>query len=190
MSVAEITLLGAGLAMDAFAVSVTRGLQMKRVNYMYALITAFSFGFFQFMMPVVGWLIGGRFASYIEKYDHFVAFGLLIVIGVKMIVEAVRSRKEKSVENDVLRIRAGELLLLSVATSIDALAVGVTFAFTEVNVWAASADIGLVTFLICCAGFLIGNRFGARFKTKAEIVGGAVLVAIGIKILLEGIGVI
>lgn len=190
MSFFEIMLIGVGLAMDAFAVSVCRGLRMRRIDCGYAAVTSLSFGLFQFLMPIVGWFVGARFASYIEKYDHFVAFGLLAFIGVKMIVEAVRGRGKEDGEENVDRIRWGELMILSIATSIDALAVGVTFAFEpELNVWAASAVIGIVTFVICCAGFLIGNKFGARFKTKAEIAGGVILVLIGLKIMLEGIGV-
>lgn len=190
MSQIELILISVGLAMDAFAVSVCHGLRMKKINYTHALVTAFFFGFFQFAMPVVGWLIGGRFAVYIEKYDHFVAFGLLAFIGVKMIIEAVRE-KDDGGETDVSRLKIGELTVLAVATSIDALAVGITFSFIQdLNAWAASAEIGVITFVICCLGFLIGNRFGAKFKTKAEITGGVILVLIGLKIMLEGIGVV
>ena len=190
MSVFDLTVLSVGLAMDAFAVSVCRGLKMRRVNYRHALIISLFFGVFQAGMPLIGWLIGSRFAGYIESFDHFIAFGLLAFIGAKMIVEAVRSKDDDGKE-DSPRLDIKELFLLAVATSIDALAVGVTFSFMpEVNIWWSIAEIGLVTFLLSGAGVVIGNRFGARFRKKAEIAGGIILILIGLKIMLEGIGVI
>ncbi len=190
MSFAELTLLSVGLAMDAFAVSVCRGLKMKRINYNHALVISLFFGGFQALMPVVGWLIGSRFASYIDRYDHFIAFGLLAFIGIKMIIEAFRGDAEDG-EKEISRLDLKELLLLAVATSIDALAVGVTFSFMqELNVWASVTEIGIITFLLSGAGVVIGNKFGARFKNKAETAGGLILCGLGIKILLEGVGVL
>ena len=187
----ELALISVGLAMDAFAVSICRGLKMRRINYRHALIIALFFGGFQALMPLVGWFIAGRFASYIEKYDHFVAFGLLAFIGIKMIVEALREKDASDDEKEISHIDVKELLILSVATSIDALAVGITFALIPtVNIWLSIAEIGLVTFLLSALGVLIGHRFGARFKSKAEITGGVILIAIGVKILLEHLGVI
>ena len=190
MSFVQLTLLSVGLAMDAFAVSVCRGLKMRRINYNHALAISLFFGGFQALMPLIGWLVGSSFASYIEKFDHFIAFGLLALIGVKMIVEAVRE-KEEDEEKENSRLDIKELFVLSVATSIDALAVGITFAvLPDINIWWSIAEIGVVTFLLSGAGVVIGNKFGAKFKSKAEIVGGVILLLIGIKILLEGIGVL
>ena len=190
MSFVELALLSVGLAMDAFAVSICRGLKMRRINYRHALIISLFFGGFQALMPIIGWAVGSSFASYIQKYSHFVAFALLAFIGVKMVVESIREKRAED-EDDFLRLDIKELFLLAVATSIDALAVGVTFALMpEVNVWYSSAEIGIITFLISGAGVVIGNKFGARFKSGAEIAGGIILVLIGLKILLEGLGLI
>ena len=191
MSFIELILLSVGLAMDAFAVSVCRGLKMRRINYKHLLIIALFFGGFQFLMPVVGRAVGSSFASRIQDYSHYVAFAVLGFIGIKMIVGAAREKEGEDGGEKDTRLDLRELLLLAVATSIDALAVGVTFSLMpDVNVWSSSAVIGVITFAISAIGGIIGHNFGARFKTKAEIAGGVILVLIGIKILLEGLGVI
>ena len=192
MSIPELLLISVGLAMDAFAVSLSKGVRMRRgFDVKYALILAVFFGGFQALMPLVGWLVGSRFVSVVDQYDHFIAFALLAFIGVKMIVEAVRGRDEKGNEDAPLRVDLKEILMLAVATSIDALAVGVTFGLMpEVNVGFSVAVIGVVTFLISGCGAFIGHRFGMRFRSGAEIAGGVMLVAIGVKILLSGLGVI
>jgi len=186
MGIIEIVLLGVGLAMDAFAVSICKGLSMSRINKKQALVIAGFFGGFQFLMPVLGWALGSTFAERIEKVDHWVAFLLLLYIGGKMIADAIKERKESfdNVEMDQ-PLDYKELFLMAIATSIDALAVGITFSFLSVNVWSASAIIGVVTFFICVIGVCIGNVFGARYKTPSQIVGGIILVCLGLKILLE-----
>ena len=190
MGIVELVLISVGLAMDAFAVAVCKGLNMRKINYKYAVIIAAFFGGFQALMPFIGWLIGTRFASYIDKYDHYVAFALLAFIGVKMIIDAVKGEEEcESCGEGRLDIK--ELLVLSVATSIDALAVGVTFALLpELNVGWSVAIIGVITFLISALGVVIGNRFGSKYQQKAELAGGIILILIGAKFLLEGFGLI
>lgn len=189
MNLFALILLGAGLAMDAFAVSVCKGLNMRKINYRYTLIIALFFGGFQALMPFLGWLLGKQFAKYIESVDHWIAFVLLAFIGGKMIFEALHEKDDMiSDEEEKLDIR--ELFMLAVATSIDALAVGVTFSFFDVNIPLALATIGVVTFIISFCGVGIGNRFGAAYKNKAEIVGGAVLVCLGIYILIRDLGVL
>ncbi len=187
MTVTELLFLSVGLAADAFAVSLCRGLAMKRLDGRRALLIAFFFGGFQALMPLAGWLLGSSFAGAIAAWDHWVAFLLLALIGGKMIKESFSGGEEK--DADDFRVRT--LLLLAVATSIDALAVGITFAVLEdVNVLFAASVIGIVTFLLSLCGVLAGHRFGARFRGKAELIGGVILVGIGAKILLEGLGVI
>lgn len=187
MTITELLLLSVGLAADAFAVSLCRGLAMKRLDGRRALLIAFFFGGFQALMPLAGWLLGSSFAGAIAAWDHWVAFLLLALIGGKMIKESFSGGEEK--DADDFRVRA--LLLLAVATSIDALAVGITFAVLEdVNVLFSASVIGIVTFLLSLCGVIAGNRFGARFRGKAELIGGVILVGIGAKILLEGLGVI
>lgn len=190
MGIVELVLISVGLAMDAFAVAVCKGLNMRKINYKHAVIIAAFFGGFQALMPFIGWLIGTRFASYIDKYDHYVAFALLAFIGVKMIIDAVKGEEEcESCGEGRLDIK--ELVVLSVATSIDALAVGVTFALLpELNVGWSVAIIGVITFLISALGVVIGNRFGSKYQQKAELAGGIILILIGAKFLLEGFGLI
>ena len=179
--------IGVGLSMDAFAVSVCKGLGMKKINYARALIVALFFGGFQALMPLIGWILGIQFESYIKSYDHWITFGLLAFIGGKMIVDAIREGDSCPTAG---KFDIKELLILAIATSIDALAVGVSFAFNEVNIAAAMAIIGVTTLVICLFGVIIGNKFGARYKSKATLVGGAILILIGLKILLEHLGVI
>jgi putative Mn2+ efflux pump MntP len=179
-----LILLGAGLAMDAFAVSVCKGLAMRKINYRHAAIIALFFGGFQAGMPFLGWLLGKQFAKHIEAIDHWIAFFLLAFIGIKMIVEAVRETDDPTAQEE-FRLDIGELFILAVATSIDALAVGVTLSFFKVSIILAITTIGAVTFIISLCGVGIGNRFGAAYKNKAEIVGGAVLTCLGIYILVK-----
>lgn len=176
--------------MDAFAVSVCKGLKMKKINYRHAAVIGLFFGGFQALMPFAGWLMGKQFEKYIESVDHWVAFVLLAIIGSKMVVEALKENDEESDNQADERLDLKELFMLAVATSIDALAVGVTFAFLKVNIVEAISVIGVTTFLLSVAGVAIGNRFGMKYKNKAELAGGVILVLIGLKILLEGIGVI
>lgn len=190
MSFWEIFLIGIGLSMDAFAVAVSKGLSMKKMNYKAGIIIALFFGVFQAGMPLIGYFAAVRFEKYITAVDHWIVFGLLLLIGGKAIIEAVKDLKESKEETEEFRIKWGELILLALATSIDALAVGISFAFLEVNIFGSVAIIGCATLVLSFAGVLIGNRFGARFKTKAEIAGGIILILIGIKILLEHLGVI
>ncbi|HHT54523.1 MAG TPA: manganese efflux pump [Clostridiales bacterium] len=186
----QIELIGIALAlsMDAFAVSVCKGLGMKKINYSQALTIGLFFGGFQALMPLLGWLLGSRFESYIRAFDHWVAFGLLAFIGGKMIVDLLRGKDDDCACCQKLDYR--ELLYMAVATSIDALTVGITFAFFEINVWRATVVIGLVTMTLCVAGVALGCKFGAKFKRGATLAGGVVLVLIGIKILLEGYGIL
>ena len=190
MSLVEIFLIGIGLSMDAFAVSICQGLSMKKLNWRHAGIVALFFGGFQALMPLLGWFLGSQFASYIQQFDHWVAFVLLGIIGFNMLREALSDEEEE--EEDCAcgeRLDVKRLLLMAVATSIDALAVGVTFAFLQVMILPASVVIGCTTFCICVAGVAVGNYFGARFKKPAEVTGGVILMLLGVKILLEHLGI-
>ncbi len=184
----EVFLIGIGLSMDAFAAAICRGLSMKKINYAHAFIIALFFGGFQALMPLIGWALGRQFASYIEKFDHWVAFALLLFIGGKMIIDVIRGEDESCPYSNGLDLK--QLTVMAIATSIDALAVGVSFAFLNTNIFSAIAIIGLTTFILSLVGVLIGNRFGARYKNKATLAGGIILVAIGAKILLEHLGAI
>ena len=186
-------LMGVGLAMDAFAVSICKGLSMKKVKWQHATIIGLFFGGFQALLPFVGWLLGSQFEQYITKVDHWIAFGLLGIIGGKMLYEAIKGDEEEGCsccnDKNADKLDLKELFILAIATSIDALAVGITFAFLKYPVVKAVTVIGVVTFIISMAGVYIGNFFGSRFKKKAEIAGGIILVGIGIKILLEHLGI-
>lgn len=187
MGIIELLIVSVGLAMDAFAVAICKGLAMKKLKISDAVKIALWFGGFQALMPLIGYLLGKQFASYISAFDHYVAFGLLLLIGANMIREALSGEEDDA--SDALTVRA--MLPLAVATSIDALAVGVTFAcLGGTNIAIDVAVIGLVTFIISFTGVKIGNIFGTRFKTKAEFAGGAILILLGIKILLEHLGVL
>ncbi|MGN0587750.1 MAG: manganese efflux pump MntP family protein [Oscillospiraceae bacterium] len=189
MGIAELLMIGTGLSMDAFAASVCKGLNMKgRINYVHAAIIALFFGGFQALMPLAGYILGVNFRQYITKYDHWTAFALLTFIGGKMIYEAFKDCEEESCCSDRLDIK--ELFILAVATGIDALAVGITFAFLQVNIGIAAAVIGATTFILSFAGVVIGNKFGSRYKNKAELAGGVILVLMGVKILLEHLGIL
>ena len=180
----ELFLLAVGLAMDAFAVSVCKGLAVEKVTWKHALIPGLWFGGFQGLMPLLGWLLGSRFAGYIVAVDHWIAFGLLGFLGINMLREARSGESEEADGSLGFRV----MLAMAVATSIDALAVGITFAFLSVNILQAVTFIALVTFVISTAGVKIGSIFGARFKSKAEILGGCILILLGVKILLEHLG--
>lgn len=186
MSIYEISFIAVGLAMDAFAVSVCKGLSMKRIKWKSAIIIALYFGIFQAMMPVVGFLLGSTFSGPIQVIDHWIAFGLLSAIGINMIKESRDDELEK--RNDKIDVKT--MLVLAIATSIDALAIGVTFSFFEINLILAIVLIGTVTFALSLVGVVIGNKFGDKLQNKAELVGGIILIVMGIKILLEHLGVI
>lgn len=190
MGFVELFLIGVGLSMDAFAVSICKGLNMKKINYKHALIIGGFFGGFQALMPFLGWALGSKFEQYIESVDHWIAFILLAFIGGKMVYESIKGGDddEESSHQDKLDIK--ELFMLAVATSIDALAVGVTFAFLEVSILPSITLIGITTFVISVGGVVIGNRFGSKYKNKAEIAGGMILILIGLKILIEGVGIL
>ena len=181
----EAVFLGVGLAMDAFSVSVSDGILLGRAKLHNAVKIAFFFGAFQFIMPVIGYAAGSTFAGIIEAFDHWVAFMLLALIGGKMIYEAAAGEGEKEEVKNPLAFKT--LLLLSFATSIDALAVGVTFATISAPVFLSSAIIGVVTFLISASGVMLGSKCGDMFGNKAEIAGGVILILIGLKILIEHI---
>lgn len=185
MSVIEIVLIALSLAMDAFAVSICKGLSVYKMKPKYALIAGTYFGVFQALMPVVGFFLGKQFESLITSVDHWIAFALLGIIGANMIRE---SRKESEEVNSSFSFKA--MLPLAVATSIDALAVGITFAFLKVNIALSAGIIGVITFIVSAAGVKIGNVFGAKFKSKAELAGGMVLILMGLKILLEHLEII
>ena len=187
----EFLLLGIGLAMDAFAVSVCKGLAMRKVNKKQAVAIGLFFGGFQALMPFVGWALGTQFQEHIVSVDHWIAFILLSYIGGKMILSAVRS-KEEDVEVTELDqpLNIKEMFILAIATSIDALAVGITFAFLQYPIIEAISVIGVTTFFISIGGVYVGNFFGTRYKKRAELAGGVILVLIGIKILLEHLGVL
>ena len=191
MTLLEIFLIGIGLSMDAFAVAICKGLAMpNKVDKKGALLIALYFGVFQAMMPTLGWLLGSQFARYVTRLAPWIAFILLAWIGGNMVRESLS--KEEREEEETGSVSHKELLVLAVATSIDALAVGVTFSMLElaVSIGAAVALIGCTTFVISLAGVYVGNVFGAKYKSKAEFVGGAILILIGVKILLERFGVL
>lgn len=186
MSFLELLLMAIGLSMDAFSVSVCKGLTTKRFSWRMALTCGLWFGFFQAMMPVVGYFLGSQFARYIEAIDHWIAFGLLFLIGANMIREAFWGQKDHE-HNGALDVKT--MFLLAVATSIDALAVGVSFACIQVELWSSLALIGVIAFVFSVLGVRIGNVFGAKFEKSAEMTGGIILIIIGLKILLEHMGV-
>lgn len=192
MGIIELLFLSVGLAMDAFAVSICKGLNMTKINYKNAGIIALFFGVFQAGMPVIGYALGTRFAKYIESFDHWVAFGLLAFIGGQMIYEAVKGEEDdEDSDDDGDSLDIKQLFILAIATSIDALAVGITFALLDgMSIWFSVAMIGVVTFIISFFGVIIGNRFGNKYERKAELAGGVILVLIGLKILLEHMGII
>ena len=189
MGFAELFLLAVGLSMDAFSVSVCKGLGMRRVNWRVTLVLALAFGGFQAGMPVVGWALGSQFLWLIEPIDHWIAFGLLAFIGGNMIREAVAGEDEDEQDDaDALSLR--EVLMLAVATSIDALTVGIAFASLSVNIWLSVSLIGVTTFLLSIVGVLVGNQFGMRYQRPSQVAGGVILILIGTKVLLEHLGIL
>ena len=189
MGLLELLAVAVGLSMDAFAVSICKGLSVKRVSLRQMLIVGLYFGGFQALMPYLGYLLGSSFSSLVASVDHWIAFGLLAFLGLKTILEAVREKDEECVEKTESVLDIKELFLMAIATSIDALAVGITFAFLQVRILEASGIIGIVTFIICVFGVFVGNIFGSRFKKKAAVAGGVILILIGARILLDHLGV-
>lgn len=181
MDLLSLFLIAVGLSMDAFAVSVCKGLATPKYKLKYSMICGAWFGGFQALMPAVGYLLGVNFKKYITAIDHWIAFVLLALIGFNMIREALKNDDEGADPS----FTAKSMSLLAVATSIDALAIGITFAFLDVNIVAAVLFIGVCTFVISAAGVKIGSAFGTRFKSKAEIAGGAILIILGLRILIE-----
>lgn len=186
MGFAELLLIAIGLSMDAFAVSICKGLSVKKIGAKHVLTAGLYFGGFQAIMPMLGFLLGFKFERFIVSIDHWVAFVLLALIGGNMIKEALSDDEEKLDGS----FSPKTMLPLAVATSIDALAVGISFAFLGVDIVMAATLIGVTTFVISGAGIIVGNVFGARYKNKAEIAGGVILILIGLKILLEHLGII
>ena len=182
MGIWELFVLAVGLSMDAFAVSICKGLSLGKIKVKHMCIAGIWFGGFQALMPLIGYFLGSLFADMITKYDHWIAFILLIFIGGNMIKEAVGDEEHVDASMDVK-----SMFLLAVATSIDALAVGVTFAFLKVAIVPAVSFIGIITFICSAAGVKIGSIFGTKYSKKAEFFGGVVLILIGIKILVEGL---
>ena len=185
MTLWELLTLAVGLSMDAFAIAICKGLSVKKVEFRHILSVGLWFGGAQAVMPLLGYLLGTSFASYVEKVDHWIAFILLVIIGGGMIKE---SREETKSMDDSFSVKV--MFPLAVAGSIDALAVGVSFAFLNVEILPAILIIGAATFIFSAAGIVIGNRFGEKYRSKAEIAGGVILILIGIKILLDGLGII
>lgn len=185
MGLLELFVLAVGLSMDAFAVSICKGLSLGKIKAKHMCIAGAWFGGFQALMPLIGYFLGSFFAEAITKYDHWIAFVLLVLIGGNMIKEAFGKEEEL---NNVMDVKT--MFLLAVATSIDALAVGVTFAFLQVQIVPAIIFIGAVTFAFSAVGIKIGSIFGTKYKSKAEFIGGVILILIGLKILLEGVGLI
>lgn len=184
----ELFLLAVGLSMDAFAVSICKGLCMKKAGLKEGSICGAWFGGFQALMPLMGFFLGTLFAEAIEAFDHWVAFGLLAIIGVNMLKEALSKCDCEEHDAD---LSFKSMLIMAVATSIDALAVGISLAMAgDVNIWIAIALIGVVTFVMCAVGVKIGNVFGSRFEKKAQVAGGIILILLGTKILLEHLGVL
>ena len=188
--VIELLLIGVGLSMDAFAVAVCKGLAMRKVNKKQAVVIGLFFGGFQALMPFIGWALGTQFESYITSIDHWIAFILLALIGGKMVVEGYRLEEDETVKELDPPLDMKEMFLLAIATSIDALAVGITFAFLNYPIVECITIIGLTTFVLSIVGVVVGNMFGSRYQKKAEIAGGIILILIGLKILLEHLGIL
>lgn len=188
MGIIEIFLIGVGLSMDAFAVSVCKGLAMPKITVKRVGIVGLWFGGFQALMPLIGYTLGVQFKEYITAIDHWIAFVLLVIIGANMVRESRSKDDGEEDETDALDIRT--MFMLAVATSIDALAVGVTFAFLDVQIYTAIALIGITTFVLSAIGVKIGNVFGTKYKSRAELAGGIILILLGTKILIEHLGVL
>ncbi|MEL7609695.1 MAG: manganese efflux pump MntP family protein [Bacillota bacterium] len=193
MDIFELFLIAVGLSMDAFAVAICKGMSLRRSGFLDALTVGLYFGFFQAAMPLAGFLLGSNFREMIEKFDHWIAFGLLLLIGINMLRESfehARCCSPEKVKPNASSLGFGVMLMLALATSIDALTVGITFAFLQVQILPAIAIIGIITLFISISGVYIGRRFGNRFQAKAELVGGILLILIGVKVLLEHLGIL
>lgn len=191
MSYIEILLVGVGLSMDAFAASICQGLSMKTLSIKSMLIIGLFFGGFQALMPTVGFFLGTQFEAYIVSIDHWVAFALLSFIGGKMLFDVIKGEDDDEInEEKEYKLDIKNIAVLAVATSIDALAVGISMAFLSVDIISAASMIGVTTFAISAAGVVIGHKFGTKYKDKATMVGGLILILIGVKILLEHLGII
>lgn len=186
MTILQLFLLGIGLAMDATAVSICKGLKMKKVDYRYMVLIAGAFGIFQAIMPLAGYYLGSTFSSYITSIDHWIAFILLSIIGGKMLIDGIKAEDDE--DEGEFKLDLKELFLLAIATSIDALAVGITFTFLNYPIVECMSIIGCTTFIISFIGVYIGKVFGSKYEHKAEIAGGIILIVIGLKILLEHLG--
>ncbi len=184
MGIIEIIFIAIGLAMDAFAVAVCKGLALGKLKIKHLLIVGAWFGGFQGLMPLIGYFLGTTFSSYIQAFDHYIAFVLLTAIGINMIRESFEA---DACESEASSLRVATMFMMAVATSIDALAVGVTFAFYKLNIWLTVIIIGVITFVISAVGVKIGNIFGTKYKKKAEFAGGSILIILALKLLLEGI---
>ena len=190
MGIVELLLIAVGLSMDAFAVSICKGLGMKKVDVKVAVVLALFFGGFQGLMPLIGWALGSQFLWLIAPIDHWIAFGLLAVIGGKMLWEALHDEEGEDDGKPADRIDLGEFFILAIATSIDALAVGISFAALSVDIVPSVLLIGIVTFAFTIGGVFVGNYFGSRYERPATITGGVVLILIGLKVLLEHLGLL
>ena len=183
MNISDIILIAFGLAMDCFAVSIACGMIMKHLTFWPTFRIAFFFGFFQALMPLIGWLVGSRFSLYINNYDHWIAFIILVFLGIRMIHEQFKKKGPEKKRFNPYKISL--ILTMAIATSIDALAVGFSFAFLQINLWLSIFIIGIVSFIVTIAGLLFGSRYCCRFNIPAELLGGLVLIGIGAKILIE-----
>ena len=190
MSIVELFLIGVGLSMDAFAVAVCQGLCMPKLNLRQGGVIALYFGGFQALMPLIGWFLGSQFAGYIQSFDHWVAFVLLALIGGNMVREALSPEEEETSCAVNSKLDHKKLFMMAVATSIDALAIGVAFAFMDVLILPAVSLIGCTTFCLSLVGVVVGNFFGSRYKKRAELTGGIILILLGVKILLEHLGML
>lgn len=185
MNFIEILLIGIGLAMDAFAISIGKGLSMKKMNWKKAIIVGVYFGIFQGLMPIIGYYLGYSFENLVSQIDHWIAFFLLGAIGSNMIREAFKNDEED--RNDSVAFRV--MIVLAIATSIDALTIGITFAFLNVDIFTSALIIGITTLLISIFGVQIGNKFGKKYENKSEVIGGLILIVMGLKILFEHLNV-
>jgi putative Mn2+ efflux pump MntP len=187
MGFIELVLIAIGLSMDAFAVSVCKGLSMKKMSWRKSIVIGLYFGIFQAIMPLIGYFLGVGFQSKITSIDHWIAFVLLTIIGINMIKESIKNNDEDD-KNDDINFKT--MIILAIATSIDALAVGITFAFLNVNIFISAGIIGIITFTLSVIGVKIGNAFGDKYESKAKLAGGIILILMGLKILLEHLNII
>lgn len=187
MGIISIFLIALSLAMDAFAVSVSNGLLLKNIKISNAIKFGVFFGVFQFIMPILGWVFAKNFSSVIKSFDHWIAFSLLVLIGGKMFIDTFKNEDELNIKDEVNILSIYNLTILAIATSIDALAVGVSFALIDINIWFSSSVIGIVAFILSFLGVIIGKQIGFIFQKNAERAGGIILIFIGTRILIEHI---